>query len=526
MASLTNTNKVPLIKQTSLRSIDDNNDAQLEPMEPYSQCINTSVLSLTIVAIACSEVPFDEKKITDIVRDDLLRVNPCFSSIVVRDKMGRQWWKRVEVRMEDHIVIPSFQPGLTPEEYTNHFDEYLAKINHDELSMDKPLWELHLFKYPTREGQGTLVFKMHHALGDGFSIMGAVFSCLKRADDPSLPLTFPCASASNARQQSDERNVLGKVVRFIDGGWNSVTGFLMSFLRSTVLEDDRTVIRSRKPRVEDLPCDIASVTFSMDDIKRVKSNLNVLAGNLKSTSKTTITVNDIVVGTIFYGTELYTKALNPSSNHLRRTALVLLNTRMLKGYRNLEEMLEKDLWGNSFSFIHLPLPSIRADKERIDPLKFIFRAHRTIKRSKNSLGTHLNGSLLQLVGRLKGIEVCHLFVLTTSLLIFMTLKNMKNSDMFQAMSRYIYSTLENTSMAISNMVGPTEKMNIAGHPINDLYFTVTGSPQSLLFTVLSYMGKLRIVVKSERGFIDSQNFTSCLKEAFKKICEAADKADK
>ncbi|KAK9096881.1 hypothetical protein Sjap_022378 [Stephania japonica] len=483
MASFTNTNKVPLIKQTPLQS---NNEAQLEPMEPYSQCMNTSVLSLTIVAIACSEVPFDEIKIMDIVSDDLLRVNPCFSSIVVRDQMGRQWWKRVEVRMEDHIIIPSFPPGLTPEKYTNHFDEYLAKINRDKLSMEKPLWELHLFKYPTREGEGTLVFKMHHALGDGFSIMGAVFSCLKRADDPSLPLTFPCASASNARQQCYERSVLGRVVRFIDSSWNSVTDFLMSFLRSTVLEDDRTVIRSRKPRVEDLPCDIASVTFSMDDIKRVKSNLNV-------------TVNDIVVGTIFYGTELYTKALNLSSNHLRRTALVLLNTRMLKGYRNLEEMLAKDLWGNSFSFIHLPLPSLRADREKIEPLKFIFRAHKTIKRSKNSLGTHLNGSLLRLIGCLKGIE---------------------------AMSRYIYSTLENTSMAISNMVGPTEKMNIAGHPINNLYFTVTGSPQSLLFTVLSYMGKLRIVVKSERGFIDSQNFTSCLKEAFKKICEAADKVDK
>lgn len=45
--------------------------------------------------------------------------------------------------------------------------------------------------------------------------------------------------------------------------------------------------------------------------------------------------------------------------------------------------------------------------------------------------------------------------------------------------------------------------------------------QSLVFTIVSYMGKLRLITTSERGFIDPQLLNSCLKEAFTNIYVAA-----
>ena len=47
----------------------------------------------------------------------------------------------------------------------------------------------------------------------------------------------------------------------------------------------------------------------------------------------------------------------------------------------------------------------------------------------------------------------------------------------QRASKYIHGTLENTSMGITNLMGPMEQLAVAGNPINGLYFVVTGAPQ-------------------------------------------------
>ncbi|KAI3956725.1 hypothetical protein MKW92_048376 [Papaver armeniacum] len=469
-------------------------DNQLyQPLSPSSQCIHTSILSLCIVAVAESEILINPSKISGILRNDLLRVNPRFSSVVVTDDKGYQWWKNVEVQVEDHVIIPDFPSGLSQETYTQHFNTYLSKISQDVLPEKQPLWDIHIFNYPTRENvQGSLIFRMHHALGDGFSIMGAIFSCLKRADNPSLPLTFPAAGPS--KSSTVKNTALKKMGSLVSGFWNSAAGFAWSVLQSTVLEDDQTVIRSCTPGLEFMPADITTISFSLDQIRQVKSKVGG-------------SVNDVVVGLVFYGSHLYSqavadeKSLVSSSTGSRKTALVLLNTRMVNGYRSLEDMVEKDLWGNHFSFIHLAIPSggnagggTNDQENEVDPLSFILKAKNTIKKNRNSLSVYLNSALLRLMGSIKGPK---------------------------AVSQYVHSTLRNTSMAISNLAGPTEKMVIAEHPIQNIYFTVSGCPQSLLFTVLSYMGKLTLVMRTEKGFINSKLLASCMEEAFKKIFEDA-----
>lgn len=49
----------------------------------------------------------------------------------------------------------------------------------------------------------------------------------------------------------------------------------------------------------------------------------------------------------------------------------------------------------------------------------------------------------------------------------------------QAVAKYIHGTLKNSSMGITNLIGPVEKMSLANHPIRGLYFTVVGAPQVL-----------------------------------------------
>ncbi|KAF5205356.1 O-acyltransferase wsd1 [Thalictrum thalictroides] len=417
----------------------------LEPMNPSSQCLNTSYLSLGIIGIAESEIPIDVEK--------------------------------TMIRFEDHVIVPTFPQGLSPESYTQYFEEYLSKICMDKLSETQPLWELHIIKYPTRGAAGTFAFKMHHALGDGFSIMGAIFSTFKRVDNPSLPLTFP----STISRSKVQRNIFNSGLSFISQCFNTINDIVSNVMHTAWFGDRPSAIRSGAHLVECLPVHITRITFSLDDISQVRKKLGV-------------TVNDVIVGIIFHGTHLYTKVMeDQTSSKFRKTALVLLNTRMLNGYQSVDEMLQKNMWGNQFSFIQIPLPSY-SDGQNVDLKEFILQAKKIIQRNKTSIAVHINGLLLSLMGSLRGSE---------------------------AVSKYVHSTLKSSSFVVSNLIGPTEKIACADHPISNLYFTVTGSPQSLLFLVMSYLGKLTITISGEKGFIDLPLLVSCMNKAFEKIVKEA-----
>lgn len=47
----------------------------------------------------------------------------------------------------------------------------------------------------------------------------------------------------------------------------------------------------------------------------------------------------------------------------------------------------------------------------------------------------------------------------------------------QATSKLLHNTMKNSSLTLSNLIGPVEKMALANHPVNGLYFTASGLPQ-------------------------------------------------
>ena len=59
--------------------------------------------------------------------------------------------------------------------------------------------------------------------------------------------------------------------------------------------------------------------------------------------------------------------------------------------------------------------------------------------------------------------------------------------MFQAAARYVYQTLTNSSLSISNMVGPVEQVALDNHPIKGFYFMIVGAPQ--VRADLTYLNK-------------------------------------
>ncbi|KAI3780640.1 hypothetical protein L2E82_10625 [Cichorium intybus] len=458
-----------------------------EPVSPTGQYFNSSVLSVSVISVLEFDNPIDDSTSLALINDVFLPINPRFSSIMVEDKEGRKHWKRVVVKAEDHITVPYFPEGLSPESYDKYFNDYLSKIAMEPLPQTKPLWEIHVIKYPTSNASGNVVFKLHHALGDGFSLMGALLSCLQRADNPSLPLTFPNFQKAHT-QDNEDKSLINTVARALSGALNTVLDFGWSVLKSSFLEDSRTPIRSGKEGVEFRPINIMTMTFSLDQIKQIKSCLQV-------------TINDVVTGMIFLGTRLYMEATCEESRNASSTALVLLNTRSIGGYKSVDEMVENQeaqiQWGNQFGFLHVSLPELHQYDQSLNPLKFVHETRDIIKRKRNSSGVYLTGMLLESVRKYRGPE---------------------------ATAEYIHSTLKNSSMTVSNMIGPLEKMTLSNQPVKGLYFMVVNVPQSLTVTVMSYMDQLRVAVGTEKGLIDPVKFQTCTEKAYSMIFSAATKS--
>lgn len=195
----------------------------------------------------------------------------------MRDEKGEMKWKRVELKAEDHIKVPTFPENESLESYDQYFDEYVTELMMERTAQDKPLWEIHVIKYPTSTCAGTLIFKLHHALGDGYSLMGALLSSLQRADDPSLPLSFPSRkSSSSSSSSTSEKGFFRWFSSTVLSFFNSISDFGWSIVKSTVVEDDKSPIRSGEEGVEFLPCVISNISFSLDQVKNIKSKLGVV----------------------------------------------------------------------------------------------------------------------------------------------------------------------------------------------------------------------------------------------------------
>ncbi|KAF3444104.1 hypothetical protein FNV43_RR13794 [Rhamnella rubrinervis] len=409
-----------------------------EPVSPIAQYCNSSAFQLSIIGVWEFSIPIDEKQVKLFVSDAFLPINPRLSSIMVGDINETQRWKKVEVKLEDHIYSPNFHSSLSVESYDRFLDEYISDISLKAFPENKPMWEIHIIKYPTTNAASSLVFRLHHALGDGYSFMSAMLSCLRRADNPALPMRFPSRQRSKSDYKKDY-NIFTNLPRVFSSVFKTMSDFSWSFLKSSFVEDDRTPIRSGNDGVEFQPTTITTIFFPLDQIKLIKTKLGV-------------TINDTICGIIFLGVRLYMHEFSQKWDSSNSTALVLLNTRKPGvDYKSLEmgKPSEKTnmAWGNRFAFLDVQVPKFN---QISNPSDFVCYSQNEINRKRTPFAVYLNTKLLRIVDKFKGHE-------------------------------------------------------------------------DLGITIVSYMGKLRVVLKMEKEYIDSQKLKSCVENAFETIFKATQK---
>ncbi|KAI4353736.1 hypothetical protein L6164_002667 [Bauhinia variegata] len=250
-----------------------------------------------------------------------------------------------------------------------------------------------------------------------------------------------------------------------------------------MIEDDETPTRNGEGGAEFQPCVLNNISISLEQIKEIKSKLGV-------------TINDVITGMIFYGIRLYIQELDFKKKTANSTALVLLNTRNIGGYQSIQDMMKTDSkspWGNYISFLHVPIPTLSKDRLS-NPLRFVKKAHEIIKKKRRYFSVFLVGWLLEMEMKLRGREVA---------------------------AKHMYRTMRKSSVIISSLVGPVERMALANHPVKGLYFTVMGTPECIGITVISYVKTVRITLKTQKGFIEEKKLRSCMEKAFEVLYKDA-----
>ncbi|GMP67289.1 hypothetical protein CsSME_00027336 [Camellia sinensis var. sinensis] len=100
----------------------------------------------------------------------------------------------------------------------------------------------------------------------------------------------------------------------------------------------------------------------------------------------------------------------------------------------------------------------------------------------------------------------------------------------KATSNYIKGTLEKSSIMITNMIGPIEKISMANHLVRDVYYIVGGFHRyfefyfllfSLVVTIVSYMGKLNVSLQQRKAsLLEQSSYQSCIESTFRMTLKA------
>ena len=100
-------------------------------------------------------------------------------------------WVRTTVNLDDHIVIPELDRAAISADPDKVLEDYVASLSTLPMDQSRPLWELHVLDFPTSEAASAVVFRIHHALGDGTSLVSLLLACTRSAANPKALPAMP-----------------------------------------------------------------------------------------------------------------------------------------------------------------------------------------------------------------------------------------------------------------------------------------------------------------------------------------------
>ncbi|GJP47324.1 hypothetical protein CLOM_g6534 [Closterium sp. NIES-68] len=460
---------------------------------------------------------------------------------------------------------------------------------------NRPLWQVHLIHLPAgsrpsepRQRHSAAVFRIHHALGDGISLMSLLLAATRQTDHPNLLPSLPGSLGASARQKASPSSEPAAsqqtpsynpaaATSFTSSGKGSSSGadgnisagsgkgsgngassggnisrcskresapngvprgeaLCGSFLKLLWLALVRAVLAiwqavrvavNTAAQIFEFLAVLACVADTPTPIKggphlhshtlplcfAVSPEMSLEEVSTIRRAVKGATVNDVMLTVISGGIERYLALVSPQTGgitlprRLRVSALALVNLRPAPGLQELKELMagqrSQARWGNHLGNVLLPLPVYsRAQgeegtgyrREEVERLQAVQALCASRKDSLMAHWTYLNGrALMPLVG-------C------------------------KAVAALTRRGLDQTTLSLSNVVGPLEEVALHGHPIAAIIPSVYGSNHALTCHIQTYKGSARIVVSAVKQHVPNPHLLCrCFVEAFHQLTKEAKK---
>lgn len=166
----------------------------------------------------------------------------------------------------------------SPDEF---IDEYVSNLAQTPMDLTKPLWEVHILNTKTKDANSIAIFRIHHSVGDGISLMSLVLACTRKTSDPNAVPTFPTENKKKKKLLVDTSNSWFLWVCFLwmmlafKMFWNTIIDLCMFLATIVFLKDTKTPLKG-SVGTERAPKKFVYRTLSLDDIKLVKNVMNVV----------------------------------------------------------------------------------------------------------------------------------------------------------------------------------------------------------------------------------------------------------
>lgn len=341
----------------------------------------TNLMVVTSVMWFDGEISHDA--IRAVYEERVLGRFPRFTQRVVDDH--GLWWEDVpDFRFDDHIrdvVLPA--PAGKAE-----LEDFVGAQVGIPLDPEKPLWLLHLVR--NHDGGTALVYRMHHAIADGFALVRVLLS---------LTDSTAAEEARLAPPQEHARLGAASVGTAVTGAAHQAVETLMHPQRLLALADPRSALHAATVAADDTAAAGKLLLLPPDRHTALRGSVGVPKSTAWSGPiplqrvkdlghATGASVNDVLLAAVAGGLRTYLVRRRSLVHDLR--AIVPFNLRPL------DEPLPADL-GNRFGLVYLDLPVTVAN--RTDRLA---EMSRRMGRIKHSAEGPVSYGILQLIGSVPG----------------------------------------------------------------------------------------------------------------------------
>ncbi|KAF7073879.1 hypothetical protein CFC21_078799 [Triticum aestivum] len=382
---------------------DDSSAATEEPVTPTARLMEAIYIVVTIGLGSPVNLPVFSAG----VAAELARY-ARFRSIQVTDgsKDGNNpRWARTAVNVEDHMIVPTLDPAAVEADPDRAVEDYVASVYTLPMDRSRPLWEFHFLDYPTSEAASTVVFRVHHSLSDGMSLITMLLASARSAADPTRLPAMPDQPARTGaiyaprHRESASAGALAAFIAWIWPylvlAWNTMVDVSFFAATTVFLRDPCTPFRRAEGDVTFNPRRrFVHRSLSLDDVKFVKNAMNC-------------TVNDVLVGATSAALSRYYFRKSGGSNTYRTwlRSVLLVNTRPTASLQTYANMIESGrsndvAWGNQLGYILLPFHLAMHD----DPLAYVRKAKMIVDRKKSSLEAIFTCKTSEVVVKMFGLK--------------------------------------------------------------------------------------------------------------------------